>query len=145
MANNREDIRTRRLTTDERQRFLRTLEKIGESCGTVEDAAVMADLEPHQIWTERRSDRSFDDEVYHTATQSLEHEAMRRALKKSDTLLIFLLKCWNPARYAQSEDRERFRRIEERGPKGMDSKDARSLAQGIRADLKLVQDGQGQG
>ena len=86
--------------TPKKDRFLRAL----VATGTVTTAAEAAGVHRRTAYKWREADEEFAalwDEALEDAADKLEAEAIRRAYKGSDTLLIFLLKGLKPERYKE--------------------------------------------
>lgn len=81
-----------------KERFLTAYRKLG---GMV-TAAEAVDVSPNTIWEWRQDDEEFASRfnaLREKDTEQLEKEARRRALKKSDLLMMFLLKGRRPETY----------------------------------------------
>lgn len=71
---------------------------------TITDAVKAAGICRRTAYSWRESDKAFAeawDDALEIGTEKLEKEATRRALKSSDTLLIFLLKARRPTVYRE--------------------------------------------
>lgn len=81
--------------------FLTTLRK----SGNVSQSARSAKIARRTAYARREIDEEFKaawDEAIEEATDDLEEEARKRAIKTSDTLLIFLLKANRPGKYRET-------------------------------------------
>jgi hypothetical protein len=73
---------------------------------TIEEAAHNAGIGRMTLYEWRAEDDSFRQDfeaAYRAGTDVFEAEARRRAFAESDVLLIFLLKCRDPARFNQKQ------------------------------------------
>jgi hypothetical protein len=70
-------------------------------------AARKAGCSVKTLYKRRREDREFEErwaEAYESGTHVLEDAAKKRAMRTSDTLMIFLLKSRDPAKYREQRD-----------------------------------------
>ncbi len=87
-------------TPEKREKFLTALRE----AGTVTHACEAAGIGKRTAYDWREADTDFArewDAVIESVADDLEHEAKRRAIEGSDTLLIFLLKGQRPDKYAE--------------------------------------------
>lgn len=81
------------------------LKRLSET-GNVTEAAEYVSVERSNVYKERYRDPTFAvawDEAKRLGVESLEDEAIKRAIEgKSDTLLIFLLKAAKPEKYREN-------------------------------------------
>lgn len=76
--------------------------KVLAQCGVVKDACKAAKIDRQTAYNHRRDDPAFAEaweDAIREGYDVLEKEAIRRARKSSDTLLIFLLKAAYPDRF----------------------------------------------
>ena len=74
--------------------------------GVVSYSARIAGIDRSGVYKARKSDAEFAqawDEALEEGVEELERAAIRRAKRKSDTLLIFLLKCRKPGVYGDKQ------------------------------------------
>lgn len=84
-----------------KERFLASYKKTGG----VFTAAAAVDISANAVWEWRQTDPEFDaafNALKEKDTETLEHVAKARATKKSDLLLMFLLKGRRPETYRDS-------------------------------------------
>lgn len=77
------------------------LESLSET-GNVSEACRLAEIPRHQAYRERKRSETFAaawQEALEIAVDHLEDEARARAVQRSDTLLMFLLKAHRPEKY----------------------------------------------
>jgi len=70
-------------------------------------AAREAGCNLHQLYIRRRNDSEFAarwDEAYASGTDVMEDRAVERAMDDSDTLMIFMLKSRDPAKYREKQE-----------------------------------------
>lgn len=109
--------------------FLNNLAKVGN----ITEAAKLTDIDRQTVYNWRNQDKNFAQDMaksLDTSTQILEDEAYRRAMGKSDLLLMFLLKSRDP----------KYRDRQEIDHKGMITISAQIIE--ARQRSKLVNSGQ---
>jgi hypothetical protein len=106
--------RTPKKRRDWRPGFLKAF----ETCGMVTEACRMAKVSKANVYDERQRNEDFAlawADVEERSTELLETEAVRRATKGSDVLLIFLLKSRRPTTYRDNVKVEHGGQIEVKG------------------------------
>ena len=128
----------RGLSERQRLKFLKALRETG----IVTDAAKILGVDRTTVYRERDRNPQFKadwEQVNEWVTEELEQEARRRAMKGSDTLLMFMLRAKRPSVYRESVNVNHGGKVTHEVEEGVDEAINALLAENDRLTARLAE------